>query len=421
MTHDRDAVTVTGIGLVTPIGTKLTEVFDAACHGPSGLRRPPDDHPVAGCVEAAGIVTGFDPTGLLPPTELRTVDRYIQLALAAADAAVADAGLAVGTDVDPYRIACLVSGVGGLSTMESVVVARTGKGRLGVTPYLLPGMLPNMGAARIALRHGIRGHTSSLATACAAGAQSLGEALRLLRHGEADVVVCGGVDAPLLATVADSFGNARTLARGWTDPAVASRPFDRRRNGMVLSEGATVFVLERAEHADARGAAGHADLAGWGSTTDAHHPTTPRPDGQAAAECMRQALRDAGVPADAVGYLNAHGTGTRLGDVAEARAVRAAFAGLDGPAVSSTKGVTGHLLGASGAMEAAITIEAVRRGLLPPTHNLDEPDPACPLDHVRGQPRPAPVGYAMSNTFGFGGHNVSLVFRPPSTRTARSG
>jgi 3-oxoacyl-[acyl-carrier-protein] synthase II len=349
------------------------------------------------------------------------VDRYIVMAMRAAADALADAGIEAGRDVDPYRIGVILSGTGGLATLEEQVVTRTRRGRLGVSPYLLPGMLPNMGAARVAIRHGIRGYTSSIGTACAAGAQSIGEGLRLLRTGGADVVVCGCGEAPLFPTLADTFGNARVLARGWADdPAAASRPFDRRRNGLVLGEGAGVLVLERAEHADARGAAGYAAVLGWGATNDAHHPTTPHPEGEGAAQCMRLALADARLePAD-VGYVNAHATGTKAGDRAEAMAIRRVF-GAQPPPVSATKAVTGHMLGASGVVESALCVAALGRGLLPPTHNLDDPDPACDLDHVRKAPRPAPgISHAMSNSFGFGGHNVSVLYGRPGTRLTRA-
>lgn len=407
---------VTGIGLVTPLGNGPAEVFGALLAGRPGLREPPAGHPLAGVAGAAGIAPDLDPAAVVPPTEARIVDRYIVMAIVAADQALAEAGIVVGRDVDPYRVAVIVSCSGGLATLESQVLARSQRGRRGVSPYLLPAMLPNMASARIAIRHGIQGYSSSIATACAAGAQSIGEGLRLLRSGDADVVVCGSSEAQLFPTLADAFGNAWALARAWPDPATACRPFDRRRCGFVLSEGAGVLVLERPGFARARGATGHADLIGWGVTTDAHHPTTPRPDGLAAAECMRRALADACLTSTDVGYLNAHGTGTKLGDAAEATAVRAVFG--DGPAVSSVKGSTGHMLGASGAVEAAVTATALARGLLPPTRNLDDPDPACDLDHVRGKPREVPAGYAMSNTFAFGGHNISLVFGPSSAQPA---
>ncbi|HEY0696752.1 MAG TPA: beta-ketoacyl-[acyl-carrier-protein] synthase family protein, partial [Micromonospora sp.] len=308
----REAAVVTGIGLVTPVGREVDEVFDALCEGRSGLSRPPAEHPLAGQLEVGGFGPEIDATTLLPATEARTVDRYVVMALLAAQDALADAGIVVGRDVDPYRVGVVVSGTGGLATLEAQAVARAQRGRVGVSPYLLPGMLPNMGAARIAISYGIQGYSSSIATACAAGGQSIGEGVRLLRSGEADVVVCGCSEAPLFPTLADTFRNARALARNWDDPTRASRPFDKRRNGLVLAEGAGVFVLERAGHAEARGAAGYADVVGWGATTDAHHPTTPRPDGAGAAESMRRALLDAGLSPRDVGYLNAHGTSTKL-------------------------------------------------------------------------------------------------------------
>jgi 3-oxoacyl-[acyl-carrier-protein] synthase II len=280
-------------------------------------------------------------------------------------------------------------------------------------------MLSNMAAARIAIKFGIRGYSSVPVTACSAGAQSIAEALRLIRGGEADVVVCGAGEASLHPTYAAAFSNARALARGWDDPTAASRPFDRRRNGFVLGEGGGIFVVERADFADARGAAGYADVLGWGVTTDAYHPTLPRPDGEGAAAVMRNAIADAGLSPSDVDYLNAHGTSTPLGDVAEATAIRLVF-GDSCPGVSSIKALTGHLLGASGVLEAAATAVAVGRGVLPPTYNLDDPDPACALDHIRKDVRLGPVRAALSNSFGFGGHNVCLAFGHASTRATRT-
>lgn len=415
----RPEVVVTGIGLVTPVGQSPDELFDALRTGRSGLVNPPEGHPGHGTFEVMGAGPVIDPNTVMPGPEARTIDRYIVLALVAAEHAMADAGLVVGRDVDPYRIATVVSGTGGLAALESQVITRTQKGRMGVSPFLLPGMLPNMGTARIAIKYGIKGYSSSIGTACAAGAQSLAEGMRLLRGGEADVVVCGCSEAPLFPTLGDTFANARALARGWADdPTGASRPFDKRRNGLVLAEGAGVFILERAEHADARGVPAYATLHGWGASTDAHHPTTPAPDGSGAAECMRRALADAGVGPDEIGYLNAHGTGTKLGDVAESRAIRTAFP-AGGPPVSSSKAITGHMLGASGVVEAAACVMAIGQGTLPPTFNLDDPDPACDLDHIRGKERERQIELALSNSFGFGGHNVSLILGRPNTRLSR--
>ena len=411
----RPGAVVTGMGLVTPVGRKPAEFFDALTAGRCGISALPQDHPAHGWLEAAGLAPAIAGREVLAPTETRCVDRFVLLALAAADDALADAGLVVGRDVDPRRTAVvLATGGGGLETFEQQSHKRLDRGRPGVSPYLLPGMLSNMAAARIAIKHGIRGYSSAVVTACAAGAQAVAEGLRLIRAGDADVVVCGGSESSLHPTIAAAFTNAHALSHGWEDPARSSRPFDAHRNGFVLGEGSAVLVLERTAHADARGAAGYADLIGWGASTDAHHPTMPRPDGEGAADAMRSALANAGLaPAD-IGYVNAHGTGTKLGDVAETAALRAVF-GDEQPAVSSTKGSTGHLLGAAGAVEAAVTALAVARGVLPPTLNLDSPDPACVLDHVRGAARHTPVGAALSNAFAFGGHNISLIFGPAST------
>jgi 3-oxoacyl-[acyl-carrier-protein] synthase II len=419
---------ITGIGLVTPVGSDIDEFFGALCAGRSGLRTPPEGHPAAGAVDVAGIAPGIDPASVLPPRETRAVDRFVLLALAAADRAIADAGLEIGQNADPLRVAVVVStGGGGLETFEQYSHARQQRGRAAVSPYLLPGMLSNMATARIAIKYGARGYSTAIVTACAAGAQSIAEGFRLITGGDADVVICGGTESPLHPTIVAAFGNARALASGWENPAEASRPFDKRRNGFVLGEGAGVLVLEREAHAQARGARAHATVLGWGATTDAHHPTSPRPDGEGAADCMRQALARAGLSAGDVHYINAHATSTRLGDVAETRAIKSVFGERSQPAVSSIKAMTGHMLGASGAVEAAATALAVSRGVLPPTGNLDDPDPECDLDHVLGTPREGRVPVALSNSFAFGGHNLSLLFgpasgsRPASTQPASLG
>ena len=402
-----NGVSITGIGLLTPVGRTPAEVFDAVCTGRSGLAAPAPEHPVAGSLEVAGFVGEVDSSGLVAGPELKTLDRIVVLALLAARAALADAGVVVGEDVAAERAGVIVGGVGGMATLENQVLDRAQRGRVAVSPYLLTGILPNMPAARIAIAHGLRGYSSSVGTACASGAQSVADGMRLIQAGDADLVICGASEAPLFPTFAETFGNARALARDWTDPADASRPFDRRRNGFVLAEGVALLVLERTEHAIARGARAYADLLGWGASTDAHHPTTPRPDGTGAADCMRQALGRARIAPDQIGYLNAHGTGTKLGDVAESVAIGAVFG--DSPPVSSTKALTGHLLGASGVVEAAISALAIGTGQLPPTYNLDDPDPQCPLDHIVKEPRAAAPDCALSNSFGFGGQNVSLV------------
>jgi 3-oxoacyl-[acyl-carrier-protein] synthase II len=399
--------------MFTPVGRGISEVFDAVCTGRSGLASPPDGHPVAGSIEVAGMIAAADgelePSAIGSGPELNTLDRTIVLAVLTARQALADAGVQVGRDVAADRIGVILGGVGGMATLERQVLQRSVRGRVAVSPYLLTGILPNMPSARIAIEHGIRGYSSSVGTACASGAQAIADGLRLIRCGELDMVLCGASEAPLFATFAETFGNARALARGWDSAVDASRPFDRRRNGFVLAEGSALLVLERTEHARARGARGYADLLGYGTNTDAHHPTIPRPDGSGAADCMAMALRQAGVLPGDVGYLNAHGTSTKLGDIAEATAIGLTF-GHQQPAVSSTKALTGHMLGTSGVVEAAISARAIGTGQLPPTYNLDDPDPACELDHICKQPRSVDVRYALSNSFGFGGQNVSLLF-----------
>ncbi|MCZ7437185.1 beta-ketoacyl-[acyl-carrier-protein] synthase family protein [Micromonospora sp. WMMC241] len=405
---------ITGMGLFTPAGRGAAETFDALLTGRSGLSRPPEGHPARDSLEVAGVLPPIDPRSVASGPETKVLDRVVLLALITAAEALADAGIAVGRDVDPERIAVIVGGVGGMSTLESQVLARADRGRAAVSPYLLTGILPNMPSARIAIAHGIRGYSSAVGTACASGAQAVADGVRLIRADEADVVVCGASEAPLFGTFADTFGNARALARGWDEPTEASRPFDKRRNGFVLAEGAALLVLERAGHAAARGVTGYAEVAGYGTNTDAYHPTAPRPDGAGAAACMRKALAAGGItPAD-VGYVNAHGTGTKLGDVAETTALAGVF-GVGGVPVSSTKALTGHLLGASGVLEAAATALALRRGLLPPTYHLDDPDPECEADHVRAVPRPTRTDHALTNSFGFGGQNVSLLLRRVAT------
>jgi 3-oxoacyl-[acyl-carrier-protein] synthase II len=411
---------VTGIGLVTPLGRVVADFYRQLCAPCSGLTRPPEGHAAAGLVDAVGLVPDIDPGTVVKRTDAAVADRFSILAVAAADDAIADSGLKIGQDVDSLRVAVVMStGAGGMLTFERQALAMQLRGAPGVSPYLYAGFLPNMAAARIAIKHGIHGYSSAISTACAASAHAIADAFRLITAGDADVVVCGGTEASLGRTGIAGFRNARALASGWSDPAQASRPFDKDRNGFVIGEGGGALVIERADLADARGAAGYADLTGWGASTDAYHLITPNPDGSRLADCMRIALGSAGLSPRDVGYVNAHGTGTRIGDVAEAQALRLVF-GDDQPPVSSTKGVTGHLLGGAGVVEAAACALALTQGVLPPTHNLDNPDPRCDLNHIRGGGRGELVDVVVSNSSAFGGHNVSLVFQRASTRLRRS-
>lgn len=418
-THAGGSAAITGMGVVSSLGRDLAETFGALCEGRSGLSRPPAELAALSHLEVVSMAGPIEPESVLDPPVDSCVDRFVILALAAAGQAMQNAGVRIGKNTDSRRVAVVISTAGGpLETYEDAAAARRGRGRAAVSPYLCPGMIPNMATARIAIKYGIRGYSLCLSTACAGGGQAVAEALRLIRDDLADVVICGGSEAPLHPTVATAFVNARSLASGYDDPAQASRPFDAGRNGYVLGEGAAMLVLERAGHASARGAAAYADVIGWGASTDGYHVTKPRPDGSGAAACMERALADAGLgPAD-IGYINAHATSTGIGDIAEAKAIRDVF-GDQTPPVSSTKSVTGHLMGASGAFEAVATALAVAHGTLPPTRNLATVGRDCELNHVRGKPLLTEVPAAISNSFGFGGHNVCLVFGPPGTPARR--
>ncbi len=404
---ERPHAVVTGIGLVTPLGRGVTDFFEGLCLGRSGLRRPPKGHPLGGSVRVAGIAPNAAHADAPGVAEDGPTARCVRLALAAAADALCDARLVVGRDVDPARTAVVVSSGGaGPRTYDHPTA--------GAAPRHPSWLLPNPVAGRIAAVHGIRGVSPAVPTACASGAQSVAEALRIIRAGEADVVLCGGADAPLHPAVARGFADAGALATGWADPTAASRPFDLARNGFVLAEGAGILVVESREHANARGVLAYADLLGWGGSTNSAHPD-PRGDG--AVEAMRRALVDARVSPGDVGYLNAHGSGARIGDAAEATAIRAVFGA--GPQVSSVKSVTGHMLAGAGAVEAAVTAIAIAAGELPPTHNLLDPDPVCALEHIRDKACRADVAVAVSNSFAFGGHNISLVLGRSQSRSER--
>ncbi|MEV7027686.1 beta-ketoacyl synthase N-terminal-like domain-containing protein, partial [Kitasatospora sp. NPDC093558] len=425
---------VTGLGLVSPLGRKPAEVFDALAAGRSGLRAVPEGHAAHGWLPVAGIAPPVDGREVLPPTETRCVDRFVLLALTAADDALADAGLVVGRDVDPHRTAVvLATGGGGLETFEQQSHRRLERGRPGVSPYLLPGMLSNMATARIAIKHGIRGYSSAVVTACAAGAQAVAEGLRLIRSGDADVVVCGGTESSLHPTIAAAFTNARALAHGWEDPEEASRPFDARRNGFVLGEGSAVLVLERTGHADARGAAGYADVLGWGASTDAHHPTMPRPDGEGAADAMRAALANAGLAPGDIDYVNAHGTGTPLGDPIEAAALLATY-GRGRPAdrpllLGSVKSNLGHTQAAAGVAGVMKAVLAVRAGTLPRTLHAERPTEHVDwdagvlklLDEAAPWPETGRARRAAVSSFGMSGTNAHVIVEQAPEEEAPAG
>lgn len=374
--------------------------------GRSGIR------PVAGVdaddlpVRIAGQVPGFDPVAALGARAARHVDRFAQLAVVAAREALAQSKLDVA--VAPHRVGVVVgTGVGGVRTYEREVAVLADRGPRRVSPYLSAAMIPNAAAAQVAMMAGARGPSSCPVTACATGTDAVGQAADMIRLGRADAVLAGGAEAAVTRAMIAGFGAMRALSTRNDEPAAASRPFSLDRDGFVMAEGAAVLVLEERAHALARGAPVLAEILGYGAASDAHHVTAPDPDGAGAMAAMAAALADAGLSAADVDYVNAHGTSTLLNDAVEARAIRAVLG--DGVPVSSTKSMTGHLLGAAGALEAVVCVQALGAGVVPPTINHDEPDPECGLDVVPGVARTLPVEVVMSNSFGFGGHDACLL------------
>jgi len=384
-------VAVTGLGAVTCCGLDVASLWD-------GLVNP--------VISGPRIVNDFDPSAYFGPKEARRVDRFAQFSVAVADEALADAML---NDVDPARAGVIfASGVGGFHALADQVQVYLEKGPRRVSPFLVPMMMANAGAANISMRAGWHGPSESIITACAAGTHAIGAAARLVASGRCDVVIGGGAEASMHPVAIAAFANMTALSTSGE-----SRPFDARRDGFVMTEGAGALVLEDWDRAVARGARIYAELAGAGSTADAHHITAPAPDGAGAVACMEQALFDAQLqPAD-IAHINAHGTSTPLNDLAEALAINKVF-GEPGPAVTSTKGVTGHGLGAAGAIEAVASVLTIAKGVIPATYGLEEPDPDIHLDLVMGSARPFEPGPVLSNSFGFGGHNGCVIFLPPS-------
>jgi 3-oxoacyl-[acyl-carrier-protein] synthase II len=389
-----DGIVITGRGIVSPVATGVEAFFDALLGMEGGIT----DEGVAPCTE-------FDPEVVMTPKEARRMDRFAQLAVAAADQAADEAGL-LG-EVDPARVGVIVgTGVGGLTTLQAECKTWLEEGDRAVSPLFVPMMMPNAAAGQIAMRRGLHGPGFSIASACSTGAHSIGEAARLIARGEADVMISGGTEAALVGLCLAAFKRMGALSR-----VGESRPFDTRRDGFVMGEGSAVLVLEREEHARARGAQIYARVTGYGASNDAFHITQPETNGRGAIEAMTAALRDADLAPTDVGYVNAHGTSTPINDRVETLALRQVL-GEDGPPVSSCKGAVGHTLGAAGAIEALACVEALRRGALPPTLGLEDIDPECAADHIAGAPREAPdLKVALSNSFAFGGQNATLVLQ----------
>ncbi|KQO56572.1 3-oxoacyl-ACP synthase [Methylobacterium sp. Leaf86] len=423
----REPIVVTGMGVVSPLGSSVEGMWRRLVASESGLRRLPDDIVPDIDAKVAGIVPtkdeeadGFDPDALIPVKDRRKMDRFIQFALVAADQALRQSGWKPGSEAERIRTATVIaSGVGGFQTITDAVETVRTRGASRLSPFTVPAFLVNLAAGHVSIRYGFKGPLGAPVTACAASVQAIGDGMRLIRSGEADVVVCGGAEACVTRVALGGFAAARSLSTGFNDaPAEASRPFDRRRDGFVMGEGAGILVLETLAHALARGAVPLVELVGYGTSADAYHLTAGPPDGSGARQSIVTALAMAGLtPAD-IGYVNAHATATPVGDAGELAAIRSVF-GEGGPAISSTKSATGHLLGAAGAVEAIITAMALRDGILPPTLNLADPDDASTgMDLIGPTARSIPVEYALSNGFGFGGVNASLVLRRMSAERA---
>jgi 3-oxoacyl-[acyl-carrier-protein] synthase II len=405
-------VVVTGLGAVTPIGNDVKEYWEGLCSGRNGVAGITLFDPSRHACRFAAEVKHFNPAGWLEPKEAKRWDRFCQFGVVAAKQAIGHAGLVIdGSNAQRVGVS-IGSGVGGLLMMESQAHVLADRGPDRVSPFCVPMMIPNMATGLAAIALGAKGPSSAVATACAAGSNAIGDAFRLIQLGLADVMVCGGAESAITPLGVAGFASAKALSFRNDDPSTASRPFDLERDGFVIGEGAGVIVLESLEHAQQRGANVLAEIVGYGTTCDAHHITAPSPGGVGGAEAMRLALADARLAPEAVDYVNAHGTSTQANDSNETAAIKAALGeqAYRTP-VSSTKSMTGHLLGGSGGIEAVAAVLAIGNNVVPPTINYANPDPACDLDVVPNTAREHPVNVVLSNSFGFGGHNVCLAFR----------
>lgn len=404
------SVVITGIGLITPIGLTLEENWRGLMEGRTGIDMIQRFDASALPTRFGGEVKNFDPSLYMDPKEVRHYDRYTHFAVAAADAALADAGLKP-EDLPKEKTGIVVgSGMGGVETFMDNARSLFEKGPRRVSPFFVPATITNIAAGLLAIRYGTNGVNYATVSACATGAHAIMDGLMLIRQGHMDVMITGGSEAAMIDISIAGFAAAKALSKNNENARTASRPFDLARDGFVMGEGAGILILEREDHARARGARIWATVYGAGSSSDAFHITTPPEDGKGAALAMRMALNDAGLQPQDIGYINAHATSTPLGDIAETSAIKTVLGEhVNNVAVSSTKSMTGHLLGAAGAVEAAYTAMALYHQMLPPTINLDNIDPRCDLNHVINKPRPAAMNYALSNGFGFGGTNAVLA------------
>jgi 3-oxoacyl-[acyl-carrier-protein] synthase II len=408
----RRRVVVTGLGIVSPVGIGVADAWASITAGKSGITRISRFDPAAYSSQIAGEVKGFDVSLYLAAKEARRFDTFIHYGLAASMQALKDSGLNLESTNLEQVGACVGSGIGGLPLIEDTHNAVLAGGPRKISPFFVPGSIINMISGQLSIMYGLKGPNLAVVTACTTANHCIGEAGRLIEYGDADVMLAGGAEATVSPLGVGGFCAARALSVRNDDPTTASRPWDKDRDGFVLGEGAGVLVIEEYEHARARGARIYCELAGYGMSADAHHITAPSEDGEGAVRCMSNAMRNAGVNRGEVDYINAHGTSTPLGDIAETVAVKRCF-NEHAPklAVSSTKSMTGHLLGAAGGIEAVFSVLAIRDQVAPPTINLTNQDPQCDLDYVPNTARQMKIDVALSNSFGFGGTNGSLVFR----------
>lgn len=403
-------VVVTGLGAVTPLGNTVAEYWGNLLAGKSGVA--PITHFDASNFEVkiAGEVKNFEPGEVIDRKEARRMDFFVQYSMVAAHEALRNSGLNLDQE-DRTRIGVIIGcGIGGIGVLEVQQTILLQKGADRVSPFLVPMMIPDMAAGHVAIRHGLQGPNASVVTACASGTNALVDASRIIRCGEADVMIAGGSESAITPLGVSGFISAKALSQRNAEPTRASRPFDRDRDGFVMAEGAGIAILESLDHAVARGARILAEVIGYGQSDDAYHITSPLPDGGGGALAMERAIRDAGISPGDVNYINAHGTSTMQGDVAETLAIKKVFGdSAKKLAVSSTKSMTGHALGAAGGIEFVAVIKSLEEQILHPTINLENPDPQCDLDYIREGARRAKVEYALSNSFGFGGHNVSIL------------
>ena len=405
-------VVVTGLGVVSPIGSTLDEFWDSLSRGRGGIGRLTAFDVSPFTSQIGGEVKDFDPGRYINPKKARRMDRFCQLGVAAAGLALEDSGLDLEKE-DTDRIGVYVgSGIGGLTTTEKQYKIMLERGPSRVSPLLIPMMIINLLPGQIAMLFGLKGPNLAIITACATSSHSLGEALWCIRNGRADVMVAGGAEASTTELGLAGFCSMKALSTRNDHPEKACRPFDRERDGFIIGEGGAILVLEELEHARKRGARIYGEFAGYGASSDAHHLTAPAPGGEGAARCMKAALDDAGISPPDVDYINAHGTSTPLNDKFETMAIKSVFGEYAHKVpVSSTKSMSAHLLGAAGALEAAVCLLAMRNQLIPPTINYEFPDPECDLDYVPNQAREAEIKIALSNSFGFGGHNATIILK----------